>query len=461
MGSYRVIAFMILVGRLLVMLPTAQAQKTAEVSVSQSATTEDLPHWLTLDLELRSRTEGQTAINFLPGVSPVYDLTRLRIGVGVKAPKYFSAYLETQDSHALGLPLHDVASNMRNFFDFRQAYLRLDIAKTSTFVGRQELRFGDERLIGISNWTNNSHTFDVIRTVIGNPENHIDLFSGSVVQVRPTQLDTPRGGFDLHGTYATLTTLVPHVRLEPYVLMKTPMVTSRQGIVGRETLVAPGIRMTGKLPANFDYSLEGILERGSFANDSIRASAGYVKAGYTLHSLPWRPRIQAEYDYASGDPRRNPSVVKTFDQFFPSNHDVFGLTDVFGWQNIVQKRLDLDFHPAKALYVLLHGETLNVATTNDSVFSSSGGVLMQPPSGGFGSNRIGTEVDGALQYSWKRIPLLWELGIGHFWPSALMSANNHGTQLTLAYFQLTYRLEIGSGKARRVIDGKDSDTGGK
>jgi hypothetical protein len=97
---------MILVGRLLVMLPTAQAQKTAEVSVSQSATTEDLPHWLTLDLELRSRTEGQTAINFLPRVSPVYDLTRLRICVGVKAPKYFSAYLETQDSHALGLPLH-------------------------------------------------------------------------------------------------------------------------------------------------------------------------------------------------------------------------------------------------------------------------------------------------------------------------------------------------------------------
>ena len=460
MHSYRVIAFMILLGRLLVMLPIAQAQKTEEVSSLQDATTEDLPNWLSLDLELRSRTEAQTAINFLPGISPLYDLTRLRIGVGVKAPKYFSAYLQTQDSHALGLPLRYVASNMRNFFDFRQAYLRLDIAKTTTFVGRQELRFGDERLIGISNWTNNSRTFDVIRTVIGNPENHIDLFSGSVVQVRPTQLDTPRGGFDLHGAYATLTTLVPHVRLEPYVLMKTPAVTSRQGIVGRETLVAPGIRMTGKLPAHFDYSLEGVLERGAFANDSIRASGGYVKAGYTLHSLPWRPHIQAEYDYASGDPRRNPSVVRTFDQFFPSNHDVFGLTDVFGWQNIVQKRLNIDFHPAKSLYVLLHGETLDVASTNDSVYSSGGGVLVHPPSGGFGSNRIGTEVDGALQYAWKRIPLLWELGMGHFWPGALMSANNHGTQLTLAYFQLTYRLKVGSGTARRVIDGRNSNTGG-
>jgi RNA polymerase sigma-70 factor (ECF subfamily) len=41
-----------------------------------------------------SRTEGQTAINFLPGVSPVYDLTGLRIGVGVKAPKYLPAYVQ-------------------------------------------------------------------------------------------------------------------------------------------------------------------------------------------------------------------------------------------------------------------------------------------------------------------------------------------------------------------------------
>jgi hypothetical protein len=273
------------------------------------------------------------------------------------------------------------------------------------------------------------------------------------------ELDTPRGGFYLHGAYATLTPLVPHVRLEPYVLMKTPTVVSRQGILGRETLAAPGIRITDKLPANFDYSLEGVLERGGFANDFIRASAD-VKAGYTLHSLPWRPHIQAEYDYASGDPRRDPSVVRTFDQFYPSKHDVFGLTDGFGWQNIVHRRLNIDFHPAKSLYVLLRGETLDVASTNDSVYSGGGGVLVHPPSGGFGSDRIGTEVDGALQYAWKRIPLLLELGIGHFWPGALMSANNHGSQLTLPYFQLTYRLKVGSGTSGRTISGRDSDTGG-
>src|SRR5258708_13786835 len=141
MRSYRLIALLILFGRLLVMTPSAQAQKTAEVSASQSATSEGLPKWLSVDLELRSRTEEQSAINFLPGISPVYDLTRLRIGVGVKASKHFSAYLQMQDAHALPFPVRFVASNMRDTFDFRQPYFRLDISQTTTFLLTQELRF--------------------------------------------------------------------------------------------------------------------------------------------------------------------------------------------------------------------------------------------------------------------------------------------------------------------------------
>src|SRR5258707_15533921 len=127
--------------------------------------------------------------------------------------------------------------------------------------------------------------------------------------------------------------------------MKTPTVASRQGILGRETLVAPGVRITGKLPANSDYGLEGVLERGAFANDSIRAGAGYVKAGYTFDSLPWRPHLQADYDYSSGDPRRDPSVVRTFDQFYPSNKDVFVLRYVFVCQYIFHRRLTINFDP--------------------------------------------------------------------------------------------------------------------
>ena len=433
------------------MTPQAQAQKEAGLSVSQAISTEDLPKWLWFDLELRSRTEAQTAINFLPGVARLYDLTRVRTGIGVKAPKYFSAYLQMQDTHALGLPLRYVASNMRDTYDFREAYLQFQAGKTTVTAGRQELRFGDERLIGISNWTNNSRTFDVLHAQLGSPENHFDLFSGSVVQIRPTSVDTPRNGFSLHGAYGTLMTLIPHVRLEPYVLFQTPTVTSQQGIPGRETLVAPGARVVGKLPGGFDYNVEGVLERGSYSNDSIRAGAGYIMAGYTASFLPWKPHIEPEYDYATGNSHHDAFVMSTFDQFFPSNHDVFGLTDVFGWQNIKQRRLSLDLRPTNTLEVLFHVESLHAATTQDAVYSSSGSVLVRPPTGGFRSDDIGTEFDGALQYKCSRAPVLWELGVGHFWPGGLMSANNHGAPLTLTYFQVTYRLKVESGPPANVV----------
>jgi len=215
-------------------------------------------------------------------------------------------------------------------------------------------------------------------------------------------------------------------RLEPYVLVKTPTVESRQGFSSRD---ARGSRHTDH--RQVARQLRTTVSRVSWnaapsANDSIRASAGYVKAGYTLHSLPWRPHLQAEYDYASGDPRRDPSVVRTFDQFYPSNHDVFGLNGCF--------RL-AEYRPrgVSTLIFIRQSPCMFTAWRNSGCreyqrlrFRALAVYSCIHPSGGFGSDRIGTEVDGALQYAWKRIPLLWELGIGHFWPGALMSANNHG-----------------------------------
>jgi len=108
-----------------------------------------------------------------------------------------------------------------------------------------------------------------------------------------------------------------------------------------------GIRITGKLPANFDYSLEGVLERAPSPNDSIRASAGYVKAGYTLHSLPWRPHLQAEYDYASAIP---PGSIcrEDFRSFLPEQPRRFGLTMFSVGRISFQRRLHIDLRRAKS-----------------------------------------------------------------------------------------------------------------
>jgi len=77
----------------------------------------------------------------------------LRIGVGVKASKHFQPICKCK-MYTLCIAGALRRIEHRDTFDFRQAYLRLDISKTTTFSGKAELRFGDERLIGISDWTN-------------------------------------------------------------------------------------------------------------------------------------------------------------------------------------------------------------------------------------------------------------------------------------------------------------------
>jgi hypothetical protein len=86
---------------------------------TQQLTKDKLPPWMTLDGELRSRTEDQTAISLLPGQDKFYELERIRGGMEIRPTSWLSTYVQFHDLHALGLPLEYTAANMRDTFDFR------------------------------------------------------------------------------------------------------------------------------------------------------------------------------------------------------------------------------------------------------------------------------------------------------------------------------------------------------
>ena len=178
-----------------------------------------LPQWATLDMDVRERTESQTATNYTSGNLQVYGLTRVRGGLAVRPTQWMSAYLQFSDNHVPGLPAKYVAANMRDQFDARQAYLLLHREQAKLYVGRQELKYGGERLLGISDWTNNSRTFDAILGRYGE-KNRLDLFSSSVVVVHPTSLDKHGAGLTFHGAVATIQTWVPHTTLQPFVFVR-------------------------------------------------------------------------------------------------------------------------------------------------------------------------------------------------------------------------------------------------
>ncbi|GGH16294.1 alginate export family protein [Silvibacterium dinghuense] len=412
-----------------------------KAGVVQNVPTKLLPGWLSLDMQVRGRTEGETTVSNVSGNGQVYELTRVWPGIEARPASWMTIYAQAMDSHALGLPLKYVASNMRDNFDLRQCYVSVHAHDASILAGRQELRFGGERLVGISDWTNVSRTFDGFSAQYGEA-NRVTVFSASVVKIYPTAFDEHAGGLNFHGVYGSLGRVVPHATVEPYVFVKAmPWVKGQQGRYGTETEAAPGMRVLVNAPEGFEVVAEGVLERGSYANDSIHAGAGYIKAGETAKYLPWTPRLLFEYDYATGNTHRNAERVSTFDQLYPSSHNAFGLVDLFGWQNIQQERINLDLRPDSRLTLLIQGEFLQTATGKDSVYSGSASTVVKPPTGGFKSDGIGREFDASAKYL-VTSSVVMNAGVAHFAPGAVMANNGHGSPITLGYLALTYRFKL-------------------
>lgn len=407
----------------------------------QPIRTDDMPSWMKLDMELRGRTEEQTSLGYVSGKDRLYELTRVWGGLTVVPTSWLTFYAQFMDLHALGLPLKDVAANQRDVFDLRQGYLDFHYKPAQLIIGRQELRIGDERVVGISDWTNNSRTWDGVYLRIGNV-NQLNVFSSSVVTVHPGSLDNHGAGLTFHGVHAKLTTVVPHTDIEPFVLIHAQRkVTSLLGASGTETEVTFGSYYSTKLPYGFDSSGTGMLQRGSYSNDSIEAGAGIVRFGYGAARLPGKPHLEYEYDYATGSNKLNLNRWGTFDQQYPSNHNAFGLVDLFGFQNIKQDRVSLQMTPKKNLLVLLQGGSLHVATTHDGVYTGSGSALFAAPAGGFKSDGIGSEFDASAKYIFKQ-SFVTNVGVGHFFPGEVMTSENHGAPLTYAYLGFTYRFKV-------------------
>jgi hypothetical protein len=161
--------------------------------------------------------------------------------------------------------------------------------------------------------------------------------------------------------------------LEPYVLFKqTLLIKSEAGTLGDALVTSPWVPITGKLRGGFDYTGEGLVQHGSYSTDRVSARAGTVSMGWMAAVVSWMPRLNVEYNYASGDPGAKDGNRNTFDQFYPSNHSYYGMIDQFGWKNMKNYRFGMDFVVRKQLKVRGDFNEFYLATTQDSLFASSG-----------------------------------------------------------------------------------------
>lgn len=348
---------------------------------------------LSISAEVRERYEGRTDASFgNPNGTGVeqnnqsFIGSRSRVNLGYDVSPDLSLFLQLQDSRVFGAEPGTI-SNTQNL-DLHQGYFQVNdmfMEGLQLRVGRQAIAFGNHPLVGSVEWSNVARSFDGVRMTLDRSIGSLDLIwactrDNDVDQITvgdpinfPGTPATRRKGTDdqdLYVAYGTISAL-PNMRIEPYWIflvdnqaggkLLDPLALNQH----RHTL---GMRIDGTLFGNHvDYTLEAAHQFGAIAEDrtnrigerdlDINASALALKGGYTFLDVPWKPRLGAEYGYASGDGDNNKDDQRgnfnTFENLFPTNHSLYGMMDLMGWRNMQDLSFSFSAKPMPLTGVIL------------------------------------------------------------------------------------------------------------
>jgi len=127
--------------------------------VTQAQASATVP--VTLFGEIRARTEWDRPGG--PLAADVYTYLRTRLGIRATPVDGVRIVFQLQDSRAYGVNISSAANNP-DIFDLHQGYVDLSTtwrdADVTARIGRQEISFGNERLVGPVAWSNTGRTMD-------------------------------------------------------------------------------------------------------------------------------------------------------------------------------------------------------------------------------------------------------------------------------------------------------------
>ena len=419
------------------------AQKSAPPTSGSSLLSDDVnaefPKWLRLGAEYRARVEGFTGGGFKPNSEDAYLLSRVRINMFLLPTSWLKFGFQGQDAHVFWKNQNPAVPPYQDSMDMRQAYVEFgDIEKNRIGVraGRQELAFGDERLIGNSNWTNTARSFDALRGTVRHGSFRADLFAARVVKLQDGEFDWSTPGNNLYGIYGGIEKLVPKATVEPYFLWRRQSaLKTESGMPGISNFGTVGVRWVGKLPANFDYATEMDRQAGSLGTDTISAWAGHWVVGETLPNTHFKPRVSVEYNYASGDHNSKDGTRGTFDQLYATAHDKYGLADQVGWKNIRNARAGVDLKLAKKWGLTGRYDAWWLADPHDALYSAASTVVARNTAGTAGSF-VGQEIDSVLAYTFSKY-LQVSGGYGHIFPGTFLNNTTPGESYNFPYASTT------------------------
>lgn len=358
---------------------------------------------------------------------------------------------------SLGSGATDANSTSGTIFA-RQAYMLvrnfLNKPNLTVKVGRQLVVWGNHRMFGHFDWNNAGWSFDGVtsnyklsdKTTLQAGWLHVDesnCGSATAGGCGPGGADTPgasKATGDADVIYVRASTKVLGVTVEPVYIWhsggtnesrdyRLGVVNARPGDQSRHTLGGRAVKKMSVGATRVDGTIEGYWQFGEIGNYTsgremdISAYALHFDAGVTL-PVPMQPRLNGEFNIASGNDPDDASEWGGFDQLYPTNHIHFGYMDRMSWKNMVHYSVGLQLRPTKNSHFEVTGHWFALNEEKDHWYGANQNVFIRSPEGNQ-EDSLGQEVD--VVYTMFLRPdnkVAWQIGGGVFFPSDFVDNNN-------------------------------------
>lgn len=411
------------------------ANRIASVPDYASAFEEEI-EWLDFGIDSRSRFEFRDQdyrTTDLISESVFYQRSLVYLGVhDVLGPLQFAT--EFEDSRR-GLSDRPESSNEANHTELLQAYgeLRFDDAlggdPVSLRLGRMAFDAVDRRLISRNRYRNTINSFDGVRVRLGEESSPIewDAFALRPVDRYVDALDESSEESLLYGVTGYVRTFSPRVVIEPYWLL------SDQAAGGGKQLHTSGVHTYGQIGGStWDYDLDFAGQWGESGGLDHQAWAAHAEVGHTWDH-PWKPRLGAWLNFASGDRDPGDADAGRFDPLYGASFAFYGYTSYFSWQNMINPALRLSFQPMEKLRCEIIHRGIWLASEEDAWVRAS----RSDPAGASG-RYVGQELD--LRAAWQATKHLEiEAVYACFFPGGFVDQTGPSPESHFGYLAATLR----------------------
>jgi hypothetical protein len=391
--------------------------------------------------------------------SNTYELSRVMPRIGYTSP-LFTFLVEGRSSYAFGDNRYTPTAAGQNLpesdgaMDIYQAYVLIGNPKEfplTVKIGRQELVYGDQRLVGHARWLNVPRTFDAVKVRYENPDVSVDVFTGGVVYTDNNNLNKSNSQDMFSGIYVTLPKVSPDAVVDTYLLARNVArgiatdnwsgVPAPFRFPGAQDIYTLGLRFKSKpsAPPPWDYTVEAMYQFGDrtavFPGSTVAAALAAPRLDQSAYALigtlgyNWpkgtfgSPRLALIASLASGDSNAADGTSHTFQNLFPSNHGLYGAMDLTGLQNARDLRLSYTIKPRSNLTLSVDANLQALDSSSDfwynaagaprnftgAAVGSGGGYRINPSYG----RSLGQELDATASWAVARGATL-DAGVGHY-----------------------------------------------